>query len=334
MVHLRILAPEHLAHRALDVLDGNESVCNIVVLPGAARRPRGDVILCDVAREDASVVLADLRELGVHREGSISLEDIDTQISELTERAVEAARGAPADAVVWEEVEARTNESASLSFSFVLFMVLAGMIAAVAIYLDSEILMVGAMVVGPEFGPIAGFCVAAVQRRRLLALRSFLALAVGFPAVIGAALVLTLIFQATGVTPDEFTEADHGLAAVIANPNFLAFFVAFCGGAAGVLSLSTSKSAALIGVFISVTTLPAATNIGVAAAYGQWASARGSAEQLVLNLAGILLAGTLTLSAQRALYARRRRRHLRSRGAAPGRATRPEGDAGAPAARR
>ena len=39
-------------------------------------------------------------------------------------------------------------------------MALACLIAAVGIFLDSPILIVGAMIVGPEFGPIAGLCVA------------------------------------------------------------------------------------------------------------------------------------------------------------------------------
>ena len=61
-------------------------------------------------------------------------------------------------------------------------MVLAALIAAVGIYQDSPILIVGAMVVGPEFGPIAGFCVALVQRRRQLARRSAVALVGRLPA--------------------------------------------------------------------------------------------------------------------------------------------------------
>ena len=60
-------------------------------------------------------------------------------------------------------------------------MALACMIASVGIFLDSPILIVGAMIVGPEFGPIAGLCVAIVQRRREVARRSLRALAVGFP---------------------------------------------------------------------------------------------------------------------------------------------------------
>ena len=79
-----------------------------------------------------------------------------------------------------------------------------------------------------------------------------------------------VIFKATGVTPDTFTAEDHSLANSISNPDFFAFFVAFCAGAAGMLCLSTAKSGALIGVLISVTTIPAAANVGIALAYGDW----------------------------------------------------------------
>ena len=53
---------------------------------------------------------------------------------------------------------------------------------------------------------------------------------------------------------------------------------------AGLLSLTTAKSGALIGVLISVTTIPAAANVGVAAAYGDWSEFRGALAQLALNL--------------------------------------------------
>ena len=311
MVHLRIVTPERRADAAMDVLCGTDSVCNVIRLREPSRRPDGVVIMCDVAREDASVVIADLKELDIHHEGSIALELIDTAISDVAKRAEQHARGAPADAVVWEEVEARTDEQVELSGAFLLFMVLAALIAAVGIYQDSPILIVGAMVVGPEFGPIAGFCVALVQRRRSLALRSAVALAVGFPLAIGAACAATLIFKATGLTDADFDQTEHSIANVISSPDVFAFFVAACAGAAGMLSLSTSKSGALIGVLISVTTIPAAANIGVTAAYQDWESFRGSAGQLAVNLAAILLAGTTTLAVQRVLYLRRLHRHER-----------------------
>ncbi len=309
MIHLRIVAPREKADKALELFDRLDTVVNVIVLRDAAHKPDGDVILCDVAREDGSVVLSDLRELEIDRYGSIAVEMIDTELSQVSVDAEKAAMGTPADAVLWEEVTSKTSESSTLSLSFAMFMVLAMLIGAVGILLDSPILVVGAMVVGPEFGPIAGFCVAFVQKRRELYGRSFLALAVGFPLGIVATFAVTLIFKWTGVAPDHFSEADHGLASSIANPDFLAFFVAFCAGAAGMISLTTAKSGALIGVLISVTTIPAAANVGVSAAYEDWDSAAGSLEQLGLNIFGILLAGVLTLFVERKLYHRRRRRH-------------------------
>ena len=310
MIHLRIVAPVDRAERAMELLDASPSACNLIRLERAARRPEGDVILCDVAREEASVILSDLRELEIDQVGSIAIKEVDTQLSVAASRAVDAARGAPADAVVWEEVETRTSEDAELSGSFVAFMVLATLIASAGIFLDTPILIIGAMVVGPEFGPIAGFCVAAVHRERAMAARSFAALAVGFPAGITAAFVATLIFKWTGLTPADFGATHHTLSGVIASPGFFTVFVALCAGIAGMLSLTTAKSGALLGVLISVTTIPAAANIGVTSAYGDWASWRGSMAQLAINLTCILVAGTLTLLIQRVLYRRRKADHL------------------------
>ncbi|MCW3015630.1 MAG: hypothetical protein JWO02_2722 [Solirubrobacterales bacterium] len=309
MVHLRIVVPSASAHAVLALLEACASVINVVHLPGAARKPPGDVVLCDVAREDASVVLADLRDLGLQEHGTIAVENVDTSLSTAAEAAESYASGSPSDAVVWEEVTANTSESATISGGYIVFMVLASLIAAVGILLDSPILVVGAMVVGPEFGPVAGVCVALVQRRPRLAAQSLLALVVGFPLGIGLTVLTVLAFKATGVIPGHFDTAAHGLSDAIAKPDFLAFFVAFCAGIAGMISLSTAKSGALIGVLISVTTIPAAANAGVAAAYGDWATFGGSLGQLGVNISSLLVAGTLTLTIQRAQYARRRRAH-------------------------
>ncbi|MGH2945201.1 MAG: DUF389 domain-containing protein [Solirubrobacteraceae bacterium] len=312
MVHLRIVSPAARTDAALEALESTASVWNIVVLRDAATRPEGDLILCDVAREDASVVVEDLKDLGLHKTGSIALELIDTELSAFADAAVRHAPGAPADAVVWEEVEERTDENVELSGVFLIFLVLAALIAAVGILLDSPILIVGAMVVGPEFGPLAGFCVALVQRRPQLAVRSAIALAVGFPLAIAATYAATLVFKGTGIAPETFSQADHQLSNIIASPNFFTAFVAVCAGAAGMLSLSTAKSGALIGVLISVTTIPAAANIGVAAAYADWPAWRGSIGQLAINLSCIILAGSAVLAVQKALYHRRREHHVRA----------------------
>jgi uncharacterized hydrophobic protein (TIGR00271 family) len=317
VVHLRIVVPGELASRVLDTLERSPAVSHIVHLPGAARRPPGDVVLCDVAREAASIVLLDLQELGVPEHGAIAVERPATVISRAAEQAERAAPGDPANAVVWEEVEELTSESTELTASYLIFMTLSTLIAAVGIFLDTPILIVGAMVLGPEFGPLASFCVAVVQGRAGLARRSLIALLAGFPLAIGAAFVASLLFKWTGLTPDHFSEEDHGLSVIISNPDFFSFFVAFCAGIAGTLSLTTAKSGALTGVLISVTTIPAAANIGVSAAYADWSAFGGSAAQLAINLAALCIAGVGTLLVQRRIFRRRRAEHMRNRGEPP-----------------
>jgi uncharacterized hydrophobic protein (TIGR00271 family) len=309
MIHLRIVVPRDISARTLDMLCVADSVSSVAYFEGVARKPDGDVILADVAREDASVILSALKELGIHDRGSIALEDVDTSISRAAEDAEKAAAGLPSDAVVWEEVESRTSEETELSGSFLGFMVIATMIAAIGVMTDSPILIIGAMVVGPEFGPLAGLAVAIVQRRRDLAKRSLIALAIGFPLAMTLTLGGTLILRGTGIAPDQIAETSRPLTQFISNPDAFSVIVALLAGVAGILSLTSSKSGALIGVLISVTTIPAAGNAAVAVAYGDWSEWGGAVEQLALNLALLVLAAVTTLFAQRRLYVSRRRRH-------------------------
>lgn len=310
MVHLRIIVPSYQSEHALDLLNASPAVCNVIYMRGVAHRPEGDVILCDVAREDASVIISDLKELEIDREGSIAMEMIDSQVSDVSIAAEKSARGLPSDAVVWEDVEARTSENVELSASFLAFMVLAMLIAMVGILTDQILLIIGAMIVGPEFGPIAGICVAAVEKQRDLFRRSFAALVVGFPLGITVTFAVTLVINALGLIPDGFSQNSHTFTHFITHPNGWNVLVAYLAGTAGVLSLTSAKSGALIGVLISVTTIPAAANIGVAAALGDGPDWVGAMAQLSLNLCVLTVAGIGTLFIQRRLYLRRRVAHL------------------------
>jgi uncharacterized hydrophobic protein (TIGR00271 family) len=216
--------------------------------------------------------------------------------------------------VVWESVEARTNDEVSLSSTYLVYLSVALMLAAVGVLLDSPILIVGAMVVGPEFGPIAALCVALVERRRDVFLRSLTALLVGFPIAMLVTVAFTAAMTAAGIVDEAMLTADRPLTSFIWRPDALSFIVAFLAGVAGMLSLTTAKSGALVGVLISVTTVPAAANAAVALTYGVWDEFVGSATQLSLNLLGIIVAGTLTLTIQRWFWRRNSMRAPRTRG--------------------
>jgi uncharacterized hydrophobic protein (TIGR00271 family) len=309
VVHLRIVVPSYQADHALELLDQTKTVCNLVYLERAARRPEGDVILCDVTREDASLIVADLRELDIDVEGSIAMEEIDSEISASADAAVRAGtRGG--DPVVWEEVTAHTSESVELNYTFLAYITLAMLIAAVGIYFDEPILIVGAMVVGPEFGPIAASCVAIVNGNPVLARRSALALVVGFPIGMAVTVFATLLLRWTGLAPEAIDFDAHTFTHFITEPDFFSAYVATLAGIVGMLSLTSSKSSVLVGVLISVATIPAAAGMAVAAAYGDWKTVWEAQLQLAINLVAIFGAGLLTLYVQRKLYVARRHRHL------------------------
>ena len=241
----------------------------------------GDLVLCDVARRDVSLLVADLRELDVDVDGSIAIEEVDAEISGLTSNAFRRRRDDfGSDPVVWENVSSRTSENVELSHSYLIFMTAAMLIASVGIYFNQPILIVGAMVVGPDFGPIAGICVAVVNRSRVLVRRSATALFVGFLVGTIVTYLATLLLKAIGQIPESIDFDSHSLVRFISNPDFFSVYVALAAGVVGMLSLTTAKSSALVGVLISVATVPAASNIGVAAAYTDWATAWGATVQL------------------------------------------------------
>ncbi|WP_406862561.1 TIGR00341 family protein [Streptomyces sp. HUAS MG47] len=302
MLHLRLIVPPDRTEAAVRLIERTVGTTHLVVLPGAARDPAGDLVLCDVAREAGDELLHGIRELRIDEDGSIAVENIDFSLSKRADAAEEEAPGEAADAVIWEQLTEATHEESTLTITYAAFMILATMIAACGVVLDNAVLIVGAMAVGPEFGPLAGVCTAVVQRHAKLAVRSLSALLIGFAAAIVATTVFSLGMDALDLFSVEQLDADRPNTSFIWQPDPFSFVVAVLAGIAGVLSLTSSKSGALVGVAISVTTVPAGANAAVALSYGQFSQMWGSVEQLMLNLFGIMLAGVLTLYAQKLLW--------------------------------
>lgn len=307
MLHLRLIVPTDRTERVVDTVEKTVGTTHLVVLAGAARHPSGDLVMCDVAREAGDELIGSLRELGLDRDGAISVETIDLSLSKRADEAEGEAPGEPADAVLWEQLTDATHEESTLSVTYLAFLTLATMIAACGVVLDNAILIVGAMAVGPEFGPLAGFSTAVVQRLPRLAVRSLVALVVGFAVAMAVTVAFSIFMNGVGLFEFSLLEGDRPNTAFIYDPDAFSFVVAVLAGVAGTLSLTSAKSGALVGVAISVTTVPAASNAAVALSYGDYGQASGSSQQLVVNLVGIIIAGTLTLFVQKWLWTRQRR---------------------------
>lgn len=304
MLHLRVISPSESSGEVLKVLDDCVGIVNIVVLPGAARSPAGDLLQFDVAREAANEVIERLQRLGLHSEGSIAAEEIDLSISKVAERAQEEAPGDGDDAVIWAEFAQRVGDDSRLTWAFLAFLVIATQIAAIGVIVNSPILIVGAMVLGPEFGAIAAVCFGLIRTDRQLIGRALRTLLVGFATALAIAFACALAWRWLGWIDDGSLGAGHEEIEFIVKPDRWSFLVALLAGAAGVLSVTAGKSSALVGVFISVTTVPAAGYFAVAAALSRWDDMGASAVQLGVNIAGMVISGVLTLLAQRAYWSR------------------------------
>jgi len=303
VLHLRLRVPGDLTDEVEELLRGDETVTNIAVVPGGFRKPEGSLVMADIARENATDVIRQLRELGLQHVGSISIDEIDTILSDEAARVERVAPGAPDDGVVWVSVEQRLRDDSRLSWAFLAFMTLAAMIAGAGRITDQPILIVGAMVVGPEFSPIAAICFALAFPRLAMLPRAVRSLTTGFVvAAVVSTLVWWIAYQLGAFTRQQASTGD--LTDFIVNPDGWSFAVACLAGIAGTLSLTTAKSGPLVGVFISVTTIPAVGTFAVCLACGAWGEAASAMEQLGLNLLGMMLSGTATLLIQRLVWRR------------------------------
>ena len=291
---MRVIAPAEQSDAVRDLLVAEPGATHVTVLPGAAVQPPGDVVEAAVAREAADDLLGKLCELGVDRTGGVTLEMIDTSLSDAADAAVEAAPGDPQDAVIWDEVVARTGEESRFSVSYQAFLTIACLLAAIGAITDSPVTVVGAMVLGPEFGPLAAVAVGLVLRRGDLIRRGAFALAAGFPLAMAVTALGSLALDITGLLSTAQL-ADLDQVAFIYEVGPFSLIVALLAGAAGMLALTSAKSASLVGVFISVTTVPAAAFASVALVEGRYVQAMQSGLQLAVNLVGIVIAAAVVL---------------------------------------
>jgi uncharacterized hydrophobic protein (TIGR00271 family) len=270
-------------------------------------KPDGDLVEFDLAQGRANDVIARLRELHVDEHGSITLEPVGASISAAAARATHgggSGGGSRFDEFVpvWEEVDARIRADGRFPPSWYSLLVIAGLIAVVGLLTNSQILIVGAMVVGPEYGAIVAFAYGALQRDVSLAVSSVLALIAGFGLAIIGALILALIVRAGGLEPEAFAQGVRPVSHLINSPDWYSVIVAVLAGVVGVISLTEVRTSTLIGVFISVTTIPAAADIGVSLVFGNGSEALGSAEQLLLNVTLLAVVAAVGIPTQRALW--------------------------------
>jgi uncharacterized hydrophobic protein (TIGR00271 family) len=304
VLHVRVVSPPELTERALALLGAEPHVLNLIRHRGPARSPDGDAFECDVLAGGANEVLRALRELGLEHRGSIVLDPVDTVLSDHAARAAVRSRDTRPHPPVWAQVEARIQAQGRYPPSFYLLLVIAALIGAVGILTNSQILIVAAMVVGPEYGAITSVALGIDRRSGPRIRQGLAALLAGFTMAVAVTLLFDLVVRGFGLQPEAFDLGIRPVSNLINTPNFFSAVVAVLAGVVGIVSLAEARTSALLGVFISVTTIPAAADIGVSCAFTSWSEAGGSLLQLLLNVFLLVVVGTATLRFQRRIWRR------------------------------
>ena len=326
MLHLRVTCPPSLTGSVRRTLVDSDGVVSVVVQRGIVAAalgttasaghededlpaPDADLVEADLVRESADHVLALLERAGLREVGTLTLTHLELVDGAAVAAAQARAPGQGVDAVVWRQLVEDTREDSVLSTTYLVFLLAASLIAAVGLLTDSQVLIVGAMVLGPEFNALAALAVSVVDRAGRRALAALRTLVVGYAVAAALTAAVVAVLHGLGVVPQAYLDGQRPLTAFIISPGLFAVLVALLAGVAGTVSLTASKSSTLVGVFISVTTVPALAEAAAAAVTGQGAKAVAAAEVLGQNVVAIVVASTLTLLVQRALWARLQARH-------------------------
>lgn len=270
----------------LDVIHGARHV--IVSGNGAAGQALVTADLVDDA-VDQAVETVKRRGLPLEDVALLRLESIGPAVAQR-----------PLSSVVWADLLSQAGANARPLARYLVFMATAGVIAAFGVIYANTTLVVGAMAISPDLLPICAAATALVLRRWNLAGRAFATLLIGLGCACVAGGVMTFALHQLRLGPTELLSGQSEFLAGLSTVNIATPIVAFAAGVAGILALETRASSA-VGVAISVTTIPASAYLGVAAGVGDEAKALGALAVLGVNIAMLIVGGSLTLVVQRAL---------------------------------
>src|SRR5271154_976311 len=290
MLQLRVFGDSSAIGEVAERLGALSGASHVSVSDGA--RAGTALVTADVRATAADGALEMVRGLGLPAE-DISLLRLDAIGS--------GSASAPDESValVWADLLGQARVNARTAVRYLVFMAVAGVIAAFGVIDQDQILIVGAMAVAPDLLPVTAACTGLVLRRRRLVRRGLVSLLVGLGVACVLAATVTGFLNLFDLLPAEFAIHEIGLASQ-QHIEAETILVAFAAGVAGMLAVETRASMG-VGVAISVTTIPAAAFLGVAAGIGEFSKSLGALAVLGANIAMMLAGGSIALLVQRRL---------------------------------
>jgi uncharacterized hydrophobic protein (TIGR00341 family) len=292
---LQITIPSGKREALLDALEDEE--VDYVVADETSDREFAAIAYVPLPTAAVEPVLEGLREAGLSDDDYTVVLDANTIISrrfdDLQDRYAEGEEDS--ERIAREELTTAARDMAPDGWIYALMTFLSALIAAAGLLLDSPAVVVGSMVIAPLVGPALSASVGTVVNDDEMFRRGVLYQAAGVVIAIGAAAVFALLVKYAQLVPPfpDITAVPEITERVA--PDFLSLAVAVGAGAAGVVSLMTGISTALVGVMIAAALIPPAATVGIALAWGKPLAAVGATVLVLVNLLSINLAALVVL---------------------------------------
>ncbi|RQG92370.1 TIGR00341 family protein [Natrarchaeobius chitinivorans] len=295
MRHIQVTVPVGKREAVLDLLD--EEGIDYVVTDETSTREYDSIVTFPVPTNAVESILDSLQDAGIDEESYTVVVDAETVISQKFDALQEeyATETVEEEQISRQELLTRADELTPTFSVFLAMTVISAVVATVGLLLDSPAVVVGSMVIAPLIGPALSAAIGTVVNDREVFATGMRYQFTGVFSGIAAAALVAWLFQALFLVPPgaEITEIDEIVERIA--PELLLLPVALGAGAAGILSLATGFSIAIVGVMIAAALVPPMAAAGIAIAYGLPVAALGSTVLVLVNLLGVNLAGLLTL---------------------------------------
>ncbi|CQR49918.1 MULTISPECIES: DUF389 domain-containing protein [Haloferax] len=194
-----------------------------------------------------------------------------------------------------EEILTKAHDLNPQPTAYYAMTVLSALVATAGLLLDSAALVVGSMVIAPQIGAALMASVGAALGDDAMFTGGVRSTVIGLTVAIAAAAALGWGLKTAQFVPAALNVTTVQQLASRSSPGLLTLVVALCAGAAGGVGLATELPVSIVGVAVAAATVPAAAAVGIGVAWAIPAVAIGALTLLAVNVASIILAGTLAL---------------------------------------
>ncbi|MFB6232810.1 MAG: TIGR00341 family protein, partial [Haloarculaceae archaeon] len=291
---VQVTIPSGKREAVLGTLDDEE--IDYVVTDETSGREYAAVAYFPLPKNAVEPVLAALREVGLGDDAITVVIEANTVVSRRFDQLQEHyAEEDDEDRIAREELVTAASDLAPSTRTYVIMTVVSALIATAGLLLDSPAVVVGSMVIAPLVGPAMAASVGTVVNDREMVSRGVRLQVLGLLLAVVTAALFALVVRYTNLIPplSDVTTVSEIRERVA--PDFLSLVVALGAGTAGVVSLTSGVSTALVGVMIAVALIPPAATVGIGIAWGAPLVSLGSGVLLLVNVLSINLAALVVL---------------------------------------